>query len=325
MVPYFELLRLVDASSADGRSACTMEVGDWLVGAGALGIQAAVTGFADCVLSYAATAPQPGDLNVTLGLQVDFWRAPPSIGSRLTGTAEVQSQQGAVALVLGRILEGDDVLATASLRAMTAPSPASGRLPSPSPSPSHGTRSTPTGPSAARPDADLAPANARSAGSGTAHQPPLTGDRDLAKVLALDLATMSGAEVVAVGEGTLRLRLVMPPTFERTVGIVHGGAVAAIGQLASAAAMQAALPVGVHPRRLSVTIDFLRPTLVGPPVEAVATVVHRSRRVIVMDVDLFTADGRRTARLTERAMIEEVGDATVGHAHEPRWPTGQVR
>jgi uncharacterized protein (TIGR00369 family) len=116
---------------------------------------------------------------------------------------------------------------------------------------------------------------------------------------------MSGADLTAVGDGVVHLRVASPPEFERTVGIVHGGAVAALGQQAGAAAMQAVLPKGVRPRRLGVAIDYLRPTPVDDALLVTAEVVHHSRRVIITEVVLATLAGRPTARLTERAVIEE--------------------
>jgi uncharacterized protein (TIGR00369 family) len=128
---------------------------------------------------------------------------------------------------------------------------------------------------------------------------------ELGRVLELRLATMSGADLTAVGDGVVHLRVASPPEFERTVGIVHGGAVAALGQLAGAAAMQAVLPKGVRPRRLGVAIDYLRPTPVDDALLVTAEVVHHSRRVIITEVVLATLAGRPTARVTERAVIEE--------------------
>ncbi|MGD9798559.1 MAG: PaaI family thioesterase [Acidimicrobiia bacterium] len=288
-VPYFELLRLTGVSSTDDRSTCEMDVGPWLLGAGELGIQAALTGFADTLLSYAATAPDPNDLNVTLGLHVDFWRDPPRPGTRLTGTAEVQHRQGSVALVHGRMLVGDEVLATASLRAMAAPAP-------PAAVPTGAVPAGAGGAGPARPDA--------SGPVPDADTPSTEPGGDLALVLALELATMGGTRVEHRPDGAVALRLVPPARFERTVGVVHGGAVAAIGQLASAAALHAALPAGVRPRRLSVAVDYLRPTPVGEPLVATARVTHRSRRVVLTEVELATTGGRTTARLVERSVIE---------------------
>jgi uncharacterized protein (TIGR00369 family) len=312
-VPYFELLQLVEARSGDGRSACSVEIGPWLAGAGELGIQAAATGLADTALSYAATATDPGDLNVTLGLHVDFWRSPPPAGARLTATGEVQARQGPATLVQGRILHGGEVLGTASLRAMAAPVPPGGAHRPPVAEPA-GDGPGPPSPEAAVSGAELSLSpterafEAASPGAGAAThllETISTEDQpgDLEEVLALDLATMSGAEVADVADGLVELRVLPPDTFERTAGVVHGGAVAALGQLAAACAQQTALPTGVRSLRLGVEVDFLRPTMVGEPLVIRAAVVHRSRRVVLTDVDVFTVEGRRTARLLERGVI----------------------
>jgi uncharacterized protein (TIGR00369 family) len=305
------MLRLIDAGSEGGRSACVVEIGPWLTGADELGIQSAVTGLADTALSYASTAATPGHLNVTLGLQVDFWRDPPPPGSRLTAAGLMQMQQGAVTLVHGQILLGDEILATASLRSMATPMPVARALPT-------GEAAPPVEPPSAT--ADLAAAERAATGDDPVPAAPRIGvpapahllqrisaddqPGDLAAVLALELATMCDTELVDVADGLVELRVVPPAAFERTVGVVHGGAVAALGQLAGAGAAQSALANGVRPRRLGVTIDYLRPTIVGEPLVIRAVVSHRSRRVILTDIDIFTDDGRRTARILERSVID---------------------
>jgi uncharacterized protein (TIGR00369 family) len=285
-VPYFELLRMLDASSEDGSSACEMEVGGWLAGMPPLGIHTAVTGFADCVLSYAAIPRGSKDQRVTLGLHVDFWRPPPAVGTRLTGTAELQSEHGPAALVLGRLLDGDQVLATASLRSMVVSAPLAAST---------------SAPTAARPRAVPDPPVA----ADHPNQPLLAPDVERVLDLSREAIGATHLTLGSDGTGAVSMHLVPPPQLERTTGVVHGGAVVNIAQLASAASAQSVLPAGVYPRRLSATIDYLRPTLVGEALVATATVAHRSRRVLLVNVELRGADGRPTARFADRCVTDQ--------------------
>ena len=84
-------------------------------------------------------------------------------------------------------------------------------------------------------------------------------------VLSLAAAHLCGLRLLRAGEGIVELAGRADAQLERTEGVVHGGAVPVLGQLACAAALASAFPEMPAPRRLDTNTEFLRPTLVEAP------------------------------------------------------------
>jgi uncharacterized protein (TIGR00369 family) len=101
-----------------------------------------------------------------------------------------------------------------------------------------------------------------------------------------------------IGEGVVEFAVEPQVQFERSQGIVHGGAVPIIGQLANTAALISAFPA-LLPTSLDITIQYLRPLFVAQPSSVRARVVHASRRVLMADAEIWNAAGKIVARIHE--------------------------
>ena len=279
-VPFFVLNRFEVLEVGEAGATCRTEVVPWLAGMEELGIQAATVALADCALNYAAAYRSSGErYPVSLGLRLDYWRAPPGLGTRLSGVSSIEAAVGDAFLVRGRIDGPDEVFATATLRSFLVRRGA--------PSGSFG------GWDASR--AQLVPAP---------EGPPAAMTGPLDAVLSLTAARQAGMRLIRSGAGIVELTARPDPALERTEGVVHGGAVPVLGQLGCAAAIALALPDAPAPQRLDTNTEFLRPTFVGAPITIRARLVHRSRRIVATHAEILNADGKPTARVYETALIE---------------------
>jgi uncharacterized protein (TIGR00369 family) len=217
----------------------------------------------DSVLSWPASAgARDGEMFVSVGMRIQHWELPPEVGSTLHGSASILTQNGAMMLTSGEARADGRTIATGTLQSITVPR-----------------AGTP----------EQAPAEVDHAGPG---------EHPVSTVLDLPLARMCRLEIDRDEAGAVVLSAVAPPEFERNGGVVHGGAVAILGQLACAVGLEATAA-----RRTEVAVDYLRPTLVGKPCTLRAEVVHRSRRVAIVAGEILDESGRTTARFTETSMI----------------------
>jgi uncharacterized protein (TIGR00369 family) len=284
-IPFFDLNRFELLAAGDGHASCATEVTPWLAGTPEMGIQAAAAALGDAVHMYAASSRRAkGSMPVTVDLRLDFWSDPPPLGARLVGTANVEPALGDVLLVRGQIESGDTVIATGTARAMLTP--ASG------PPASKGEARRPATVELVPP-----PASVRHRSEG------------VDAVLDLPAARLSALELAGLGEGTIEFTAAPGHELERTMGVVHGGAVVALGSLASAGALASSLAGGTHTRTIGLTTEFLRPTPIGSPLRLRARVTHRTRRLATVHAEIVTEDRRPTARLYESVAIESVDGA----------------
>lgn len=281
--PFFDTIGLDVLEYGDGRAACTIDSTPWLDGASDFGIHAGTVGLADSLLAHAAaSASSKGYIPVTLTMGLDFWRAPVDVGVRLAGTAAVEVIDDDLILVRGEMAAGGTTVATASLRSMLAPV-------------AHGTGRGSRFPGSRPPAAvELIPVGMSTSGA--------VGDP--AAVLALPIAASAGLELVHAGYGSVELTAEIGDDLARTMGVVHGGAVPIVGQVAIAAALATILPDSNAPRRLSLASEFLRPTPLSHPLTVRSRVVHRSRRIAMAHAEILDPQGKPTARIYETAMVE---------------------
>jgi uncharacterized protein (TIGR00369 family) len=278
-VPFFLLNALEILEVGERGAVCASEVRPWLDGAAELGIHAATVALADCVLSYpAAYGAGGGRYPVSLGLRLDFWRPPPPLGSRLSGTASLELSTGEAFLTRGRIHGPDGELATATLRSLLVETGAS----------------TGSSERSVAPVAELVPPPGD---SGPVARRPLDD------VMGLAVARLAGMRVVGAGVGSVELAARPGAAWERTEGVVHGGAVPVLGQIGCAAALALARPAARAPLRLDTTTEFLRPTFIDAPLTIRARLVHRSRRVVVVHAEIRNEAGKPTARVYETALL----------------------
>jgi uncharacterized protein (TIGR00369 family) len=216
----------------------------------------------DSVLSYPASAgARDGEMFVSVGMRIQHWELPPQVGAILQGSASILTGNGAMMLTSGEARADGRTIATGTLQSIAVPR--------------------------ARTQ-DQAPGLVDHAE---------TPSNSVSTVLDLPLSRMCRLEIDREEAGTIVLSAVAPPEFERNGGVVHGGAVAILGQLACAAGL------GTKARRTELAVDYLRPTLVGQPCTLHAEVVHRSRRVAIVAGEIMDGSGRMTARFSETSIL----------------------
>lgn len=92
----------------------------------------------------------------------------------------------------------------------------------------------------------------------------------------------------------------------QVIGILHGGASAALIETAASVAARQAAPQGTVPVGAELQVSHLRPVRHGL-VTAVATPVHIGRRTAVYEVAVRDDAGRLAARGTLRSLFTPVG------------------
>ncbi|KGE99600.1 PaaI family thioesterase [Actinomyces urogenitalis] len=92
----------------------------------------------------------------------------------------------------------------------------------------------------------------------------------------------------------------------QVIGILHGGASAALIETAASVAARQAAPQGTVPVGAELQVSHLRPVRHGL-VTAVATPVHIGRRTAVYEVTVSDDAGRLAARGTLRSLFTSVG------------------
>jgi len=291
-VPFFLLNELSLQAAGEGIAQCRSEVLPWLEGTPELGIHAGVAGLMDIVLSYAAsTAATETEMFVSLGMRIQHWETPPPVGTTLNGTASVQTAHRGMVLTGGRITAGELTVASGTLQSMTAPRVASvagdagdGRarqIPRTAPHDSQ-IRSTPASP--------------ESYGSSP-------NEKLLSQVLELPVSRMCDLGVEGGDGDQISLAVVPPPSFERTGGVIHGGAVPILGQLACTALIAGTLEPDREARRIEFAVDYLRPAFVEKPYTLTAAVIHRSRRVMIIAGEILDETGKMTSRYSETSIL----------------------
>lgn len=257
---------------------CRSDVRPWLAGTPEEGIQAAAAGLGDSLMSYAAAHRcPPGTMPVTVSMRLEFVAPPPPVGSRLTGQASIVPASGEVLLARGEMAGPAGTVAVGTLRSLLVP--VSGTVP----------RAGGQG-EVVR----VVPPPVRQ--EGFSPPPPALG-----RLLELEAAAMVGLELVTWRPGAVELTAEPAPPLERTDGVVHGGAIPIIGQLAAAAL--ASDSGQARATLLDLAVDYLRPTRVGEAVRARAHLVHRSRRLVSIHTEIVNAEGRPTARVYETVVV----------------------
>lgn len=106
-------------------------------------------------------------------------------------------------------------------------------------------------------------------------------------------------------DGVASLRLVIDERHLRSQGIVHGGVLATLVDVALGASAATTLPDGHDLVTAQLNMNFLKPVRVGDELTATGTVLHRGRRTAVSQVQITTADGTAVAVGTGTLMILE--------------------
>ena len=116
-------------------------------------------------------------------------------------------------------------------------------------------------------------------------------------IVASPLATLLGIETVEVAPDLVRVRLPFRSEVTTVGDLVHGGAIAALIDVAATAAFWTGADLKRNPRGTTIgfTVNFLAPARSSELI-ADARVVQRGRSISVGEVDVTGVDGRPVAR-----------------------------
>ena len=116
-------------------------------------------------------------------------------------------------------------------------------------------------------------------------------------IVGSPLASLLGAETVEVAPDCVRVRLPFRAELTTVGELVHGGAIAALIDVAATAAFWTGADLARNPRGTTIgfTVNFLAPAR-GADLIAEARVVQRGRSISVGEVTVAGADGRAVAR-----------------------------
>jgi uncharacterized protein (TIGR00369 family) len=127
-----------------------------------------------------------------------------------------------------------------------------------------------------------------------------------------------GCRPVSAEEGSARFVLPCTGWLASPVGMVEGGVIAAIADLALGAAVQTTVPAATAFAPFDLKVNFLRPVPPdGRDLTARGEVVHRGRTVAVATAEVVNADGRRVALATGSAMILPDRPASIARPVDP--------
>ena len=116
-------------------------------------------------------------------------------------------------------------------------------------------------------------------------------------IITSPLAALLGAETVDVSPDRVRVRLPFRPEVTTVGDLVHGGAIAALLDVAATAAFWTGADLTRNPRGTTIgfTVNFLAPAR-GVELVADARVVQRGGSISVGEVSVEGPDGRAVAR-----------------------------
>lgn len=123
------------------------------------------------------------------------------------------------------------------------------------------------------------------------------GERNPAPV-----AELVGFDLESYEDGVARMTMEVSARHHNPMGIVHGGVLCDLADGAMGVAFAASLEEGESFTTLQLQSQFLRPVREGRLV-AEARVVHRGRRVGVVECEIADGDGRPVARLSSTCLV----------------------
>jgi uncharacterized protein (TIGR00369 family) len=119
---------------------------------------------------------------------------------------------------------------------------------------------------------------------------------------AMPFARALGIEIDLAGPGEVTGRLAWAPDRCTAGGVMHGGALMTLADTLGAACAFLNLPPGASTTTLESKTNFFRAVRAGQ-VRAVARPLHTGRTSIVVQTDLFDADDRRVAQVTQTQAV----------------------
>ena len=120
---------------------------------------------------------------------------------------------------------------------------------------------------------------------------------------AMPLAVMLGIELLDTRPELVRGRLEWAPERCTAGGVMHGGAVMALADTCGGVCAFLNLPDGAHgTATIESKTNFLGP-IRGGYVNAVSRALHKGKRTIVVDTELYDDDGKLVARVTQTQAV----------------------
>ena len=118
----------------------------------------------------------------------------------------------------------------------------------------------------------------------------------------MPLARHLGLEVISAEKDEVRVRLAWAEDLCTSGGVLHGGALMALGDTAGALCTVLNLPEGAGTSTIESKTNFFRGVREGH-VEAVARPLHVGRSTIVVQSDLYDSAGKRVAQVTQTQAV----------------------
>jgi 1,4-dihydroxy-2-naphthoyl-CoA hydrolase len=131
---------------------------------------------------------------------------------------------------------------------------------------------------------------------------PATGEGALAPAASMPFATMVGVDALNARPDEVRGRLTWRPEVCTTGGVMHGGALMTLADSLGAVCAVLNLPAGAWTGTIESKTNFFR-AVRGGFVEGVSRPLHVGRTTIVVQTDVFDADGRRVAQVTQTQAV----------------------
>lgn len=101
-----------------------------------------------------------------------------------------------------------------------------------------------------------------------------------------------GAEIAAIGPGTVTIRLPFRPELTQQHGYFHGGSTAAIADAAGGYAGSTLMPEGSSVLTVEFKLNLLNPAK-GDGLEAVGRVIKPGRTLTISQIDVWSLSGDR--------------------------------
>ena len=114
-------------------------------------------------------------------------------------------------------------------------------------------------------------------------------------------------EVTAAEAGEVRARMEWAPELCTVGGILHGGALVTLADTLNALCAGLNTPPGKRSSTLELKANFFRPAGEGR-VETVTRPMHVGRTSVVVQTEVFDAEGRRVALVTQTQAVRPIED-----------------
>lgn len=122
-----------------------------------------------------------------------------------------------------------------------------------------------------------------------------------------------GAELVSAEEGTVQIGLELQPHHLNPGGIIHGGVIAAMLDIAIGLSLRTRLPLEFAHVTTQLNISYLKPCREGRVI-ATGTAIHQGRRTGYGEASLADPNGRLLSKATGSFLIfprSEIADLGV--------------